>query len=131
MHVSTCHLGVALCQRQEQWNTKDKAFLTHLVERNPLLQQLWELNLEFKSMMEQKQGNCLEHWCERAAAYPFFKSFVRGIRQDFEAVRQAMNSEWSNGQTEGQVNRLKMIKRQMYGRASFKLLRVRVLANSP
>jgi transposase len=42
-------------------------------------------------------------------------------------VRAAMSSQWSNGQTEGQVNRLKTIKRQMYGRANFDLLKARVL----
>ncbi len=95
-----------------------------------MLQQLWELNLEFKSIMAQKKGDNLKAWCEKAAQHASFKSFVQGIRQDFDAVYQAMTSCWSNGQTEGQVNRLKNIKRQMYGRASFELLRRRVLANS-
>jgi transposase len=50
-----------------------------------------------------------------------------GLRRDLSAVRAALTSEWSNGQTEGQVNRLKLIKRQMYGRAKLDLLRQRVL----
>jgi transposase len=70
------------------------------------------------------------NWCNKASQLSFFKSFVQGIRQDFDAVYQAMISPWSNGQTEGQVNRLKNIKRQMYGRASFELLRIRVLSDS-
>ena len=49
--------------------------------------------------------------------------FGVGLGQGLAAVTAALSSEWSNGQTEGQVNRLKMIKRQMYGRASFGLLR--------
>ncbi|MBW3545310.1 MAG: transposase, partial [Bacteroidetes bacterium] len=101
-----------------------------LLEKSSLLKQLWELNLEFKSMMEHKKGEGLKNWCEKAAKLSPFKSFVRGVQQDFDAVYQAMSSCWSNGQTEGQVNRLKNIKRQMYGRASFDLLRLRVLANS-
>ncbi|QDV48466.1 hypothetical protein Enr17x_04780 [Gimesia fumaroli] len=52
------------------------------------------------------------------------------LKQDGQAVKAAMESEWSNGQVEGQVNRLKMIKRQMYGRASFDLLRARFLNNA-
>ena len=56
-----------------------------------------------------------------------FENFVKGLRRDEAAVRAAASSEWSNGQTEGQVNRLKMLKRQMYGRANFDLLRLRVL----
>jgi transposase len=55
------------------------------------------------------------------------KSFCDGLMKDEGAVRAAMKSEWSNGQTEGQINRLKMIKRQMYGRAKLDLLRARFL----
>jgi transposase len=55
------------------------------------------------------------------------QSFAIGIRQDYAAIRAALETAWSNGQTEGQVNRLKFIKRQMYGRARFDLLRLRVL----
>jgi transposase len=53
--------------------------------------------------------------------------FAQGIRQDEAAVAAAMSEPWSNGPVEGQVNRLKTIKRQMYGRAGFQLLRARVL----
>jgi transposase len=58
---------------------------------------------------------------------PEFENFVKVLQRDESAVRAAVSSEWSNGQTEGQVNRLKMLKRQMYGRANFDLLRARVL----
>ncbi|EHP91380.1 transposase of ISMdi2, ISL3 family [Methylorubrum extorquens DSM 13060] len=53
--------------------------------------------------------------------------FVTGLRQDEAAVRVAIVEPWSNGLVEGQVIRLKMIKRSMYGRAKFDLLRQRVL----
>lgn len=56
-----------------------------------------------------------------------FDTFTTGLRQDYAAVRAALTEPWSNGQADGQINRLKMIKRQMYGRASFNLLRKRVL----
>jgi transposase len=55
------------------------------------------------------------------------RDFVAGIVGDIKAVRAAMSQPWSNGPVEGQVNRLKMLKRQMYGRAKFDLLRRRVL----
>jgi transposase len=54
-------------------------------------------------------------------------TFVRGLEQDRGVVEAAMTQTWSNGPTEGQVNRLKFIKRQGYGRASFPLLKARVL----
>jgi transposase len=63
-----------------------------------------------------------------ASACPEMRGFARGLRQDAAAVQAAMTEPWSNGPVEGQVNRLKMIKRQMYGRAGFTLLRARVLA---
>ena len=55
------------------------------------------------------------------------KSFTVGLNQDKGAVEAAIRYEWSNGQVEGQVNRLKVIKRQMYGRGKFDLLKARVL----
>lgn len=56
------------------------------------------------------------------------RRFAKGLRDDLSAVTAALSMSWSNGQTEGQVNRLKLIKRQMFGRAKFDLLRRRVLA---
>ena len=58
------------------------------------------------------------------------KNFAKGLQQDYDAVKAAVSLKWSNGQVEGQVNRLKNIKRQMYGRAGFQLLRKRVLMHS-
>lgn len=55
---------------------------------------------------------------------------MKGLGQDYAAVEQAIGSIWRNGQTEGQVNRLKTLKWQMYGKASFDLLRIRVLARN-
>jgi transposase len=54
-------------------------------------------------------------------------SFVNGVEKDLTAVRNAIISPWSNEQTEGQITRLKLIKRQMYGRAKLDLLRARVV----
>jgi len=53
--------------------------------------------------------------------------FARAVHQDIDAVRNAVLEPWSNGQTEGQVNRLKTIKRAMYGRAGIELLRARMI----
>jgi hypothetical protein len=68
-----------------------------------------------------------EHFLAAVLKQGQVRSFAAGLRRDGEAVMTALSSEWSNGQTEGQINRLKMIKRQMYGRANFDLLRARVL----
>ena len=55
------------------------------------------------------------------------RTFATGLKSDYDAVKAGLTTTWSNGQLEGQVNRLKLIKRQMYGRAKFDLLRQRVL----
>ncbi|GJE79114.1 transposase [Methylorubrum thiocyanatum] len=66
-------------------------------------------------------------WWLEAAAATDLGGFVTGLRQDEAAVRAAIVEPWSNGPVEGQVNRLKLIKRSMYGRAKFDLLRQHVL----
>ena len=73
----------------------------------------------------QTVGPWLEE-CEKAGI-PELASFAAGLRQEHSAVLAALSSAWSNGQTEGQVNRLKLLKRQMSGRANFDLLRLRIL----
>ena len=80
-------------------------------------------------MLAEKQGGDLDSWLTLAehSGLPEFKKMARGIRLDYVAVKMAFTSVWSNGQVEGQVHRLKLLKRQMYGRAGFLLLRRRVL----
>lgn len=58
------------------------------------------------------------------------RHFAIGLERDYAAVEAALRFAWSNGPTEGHVHRLKLIKRQMYGRANFDLLRLRVLYNT-
>jgi transposase len=80
-------------------------------------------------MMRRRDAGELDGWLELAkgSGLPAFMSFVRGVLSDYSAVKAAFTLEWSNGPVEGHVNRLKFIKRQGYGRASFELLRRRVL----
>lgn len=80
--------------------------------------------------MKEKEGDKLAAWCHEVINDENIKGFARGILKDFEAVYQGFVSNWSNGPVEGQVNRLKNIKRQMYGRAGFELLRKRVVITS-
>ncbi len=74
-------------------------------------------------------GAELDAWLAEAGkcGVPTMETFAAGLKQDADAIRAALTTPWSNGQTEGQVNRLKTIKRQMYGHAGFDLLRRRVL----
>ena len=83
----------------------------------------------FVDMVRQKRPEALDPWHELStkSSVKALRTFAAGIKQDYQAVRSALELPWSNGQTEGQVTRLKFIKRQMYGRAKFDLLRQRVL----
>ena len=80
-------------------------------------------------MLSQQVPEKLDDWLEQmeSCGVKKLQNFALGLRQDYGAVRAALIYDWSNGQVEGQVNRLKTIKRQMYGRANFDLLRQRVL----
>ncbi len=81
----------------------------------------------FVDMVRHKQPEVLDPWLEACAesSVNALRTFAAGIRQDYRAVRSALALPWSNAQTEGQVTRLKFIKRMMYGRANFDLLRQR------
>ena len=80
-------------------------------------------------MIRERQPDALLPWLEDAlkSGMDALKGFANGIQQDLAAVMNALSLPWSNGQTEGQVNRLKLIKRQMYGRANFDLLLKQVI----
>ena len=101
----------------------------------PLNQYALDLLLEamdaLQTMVRERSGAKLAHWLTKAAetAAPEVRGFVGGVRQDEAAVKAGLTEAWSNGQVEGQVGRLKGIKRQMFGRARISLLRARVRHN--
>lgn len=95
----------------------------------PLLVQAREMIAHFQAMIRKKSSSDLEPWLERARS-SLVASFASGIMKDLEAVRAAITSPWSNGQTEGQITKLKLVKRQMYGRGKLDLLQARVIGAS-
>jgi len=84
---------------------------------------------QFRQVLQDRDSDALKSWLISSVAsdIPELKRFVAGIERDYEAVAAAVEQHWSNGQVEGQVHRLKLLKRQMYGRGGFLLLRQRVL----
>ena len=80
-------------------------------------------------MVKEQRADELRQWLIDAlrGEIPEFVSFANGLTADLQAVRAALSCEWSQGQVEGQVHRLKLVKRQMYGRGKLDLLRARVL----
>jgi len=103
--------------------------LDHLRVANEDLGLAYQLAQDFRVMVTKRQVHILGRWLEEAKASDIkeLQSLATGIYRDFDAVRAALATEYSNGQTEGKVNKLKCIKRQMYGRANFDLLRQRML----
>jgi transposase len=91
------------------------------------------LAMRFCSLLRAGSRRKLERWLERwimdaqQSGIYAMQRFARTLRQDIEAVRNAVTVSWSNGPTEGHINRLKTLKRAMYGRAGIELLRARVL----
>ncbi|MBV8055975.1 MAG: transposase [Deltaproteobacteria bacterium] len=89
--------------------------------------------MSFDPELVTDDSNQLRGWIDRAKYSEFgpVVHFAYGLQKDSSAVAAAADTSWSSGQVEGQINRLKMIKRQMYGRAGFELPRARVLPYSP
>ena len=92
----------------------------------PCLVEARDIIADFQSMVRARAEAKSPPWIERAAN-SLVGSFANRIRSDLVAVHAAISSPWSNGQTEGQVTRLKLVKRQMYGRAKLDLLEARLI----
>jgi transposase len=103
--------------------------LQRLLELCPEARLAFSLTERFTALLREGQADILEAWLEDASTsgLPEFHSFVTGLRRDQPAIMAAVSLPYSNGQTEGQITKLKLLKRSMYGRASFALLRRRVL----
>lgn len=118
-----------LQKSSEELNEKDRLYLDHLFELSPDIERAQSLTKKFISLMRKRKSEEFDDWLVEAESchIPEMKAFARGLTFDYDAVKAGLTLEWSNGQVEGQVNRLKMIKRSMYGRAKMDLLRSRVL----
>ena len=127
--LSTRSASFLMILPSEKLKAKDKQHVEHICQASSDLCAIYVLSQEFVTMLKERQAEALDSWLTRAKACHVTEltSFVNGIRRDYAAVRAACSSEWSNGITEGHVNRLKFLKRQMFGRAHLDLLRVKVL----
>jgi transposase len=119
-----------LVRPPEDLEAVDRQRLQRLCQHAAEVQIAYELAQEFIQMVRTRTAAPFDDWLLRveAAKIPELQSFAAGLRRDYAAVRAALSLPESNGQVEGQINRLKFIKRSMYGRANFDLLRQRVLA---
>jgi transposase len=108
---------------------RDDRQLAQLTEQSPELTEAVALAQEFAGLVRRRQPAQLEPWLRRAAqsALPPFRRFAKGLRADLAAVQAAVTLPWSQGPIEGHINRLKLLKRQMFGRARLDLLALRFL----
>jgi transposase len=105
-----------------------KAVLVHCRELDALTAHI----RSFAQMLTERQGERLRHWLDavRRDDLPSVHTLAAGIERDRDAVIAGLTLPWNSGVVEGHVNRIKMLKRQMFGRARFALLRKRVLLAS-
>jgi len=118
-----------LCRRPDTLTEDQRPRLKAILDRCPELQAASAQVRAFATMITELTGQDLPQWmaAAREAGLPGISSFAKGLEQDLDAVTQGLTTSWSSGPVEGRVNHIKMIKRQMFGRAGLPLLRKRVL----
>ena len=119
-----------LVLREESYRSKEEnGLLECLARQNPDLEKAISLADEFLQLLRQRKPEDFDDWLEKAilSALDPFKKFADGLIEDYRAVKAGITMEVSNGPVEGLINRLKMLKRQMYGRASLELLSKRFI----
>jgi transposase len=128
---SPTKLSFMLYLDNDQLKSNDRKFLKILFENCPAIKEMETVVKKFKQLFREKKDGQLKLWIEESSKpKSVLKNFAINIGKDFEAVNNAVITPYSNGQVEGQVNRLKNIKRKMYGRANFELLRKMVLSKT-
>jgi transposase len=120
-----------LLKDKEQLTPEQQDFCMELGQVSPAIAQGQKLVQEFRTLLQAHDEEGFKRWRGKVATSGLkeLQSFAQGLLKDEAAVRAAFTSEWSNGQVEGQVNKIKMVKRTMYGRASFPLLRARLVGS--
>jgi transposase len=124
------HITGWMMRRPDALDPDEQAKLTDVRTRCPHLDRLAGHVTDFAKMLTQRSGaQDLAPWLERVEAddQPELHSFARGIRQDLAAVTNGLSLPYNSGACEGNVNRLKALKRQMFGRAGLDLLRKRMV----
>jgi len=119
----------AVLRRPERRGAEDRALVAELRGQSPVLDEAAGLAEEFAALVRGRLPDRPDGWLRRAqdGAVPALRRFAARLLADGDAVRAAVSLPWSNGQVEGQINRLKMLKRQTFGRAGLDLLERRFL----
>jgi len=118
-----------LVRQEEKLKAEEVAYRERLCTLCPDVAAVYPLAQEFMRIIRERDGAQLDQWLAdvQASGVRELKQFAKSLRRDEAAVRGALDTVWSTGQVEGQINRLKLVKRTMYGRGSMELLRQRVV----
>jgi transposase len=116
----------------EDRRSSDHTLLAHLLRLDPVMPRTYHQVQTFCRMLRERRGHALDAWIAavQQTGVKELRAFVKGLLKDAAAVRAGLSLVWSNGPTEGYIQRLKLIKRQAYGRAGVDFLRHRILAPS-
>lgn len=129
-HVISPVVAAALCMKPRRMLTITQARkVDALKQGSPEFALMRSLGMRFRGIFRSRDPGKLDSWIDDAVSSGLvvIKRFARVLHRDLDAVCNAIELSWSNGQAEGQINRLKTTKRAMYGRAGPKLLRARML----
>ena len=131
--ISPKHAAILVTRAADKMTDQQQALFDRITIRCPEIFDLRRMALSFRSALEAETSAQLRQWIQATKRCEFgaLVRFAYGLQKDISAVSAAVDTPWSTGQVEGQINRLKTIKRQMYGRAGFQLLRARVLPYAP
>ncbi len=122
------HLVWIFLRRPEELNAAEQDTLTR-VQQDRQMMQVYTLAQQFQQMVRTRQAAHLATWLADCATsgIPDLQTFATALGREEAAIRHALTEPWSTGPVEGHITRVKLVKRQMFGRANFDLLRQRVL----
>lgn len=131
--LSLRQLAFAIGRPEESWPEKEWLVtgLKLLSQRDSLLAETIDLARRFTQLVTNREVHHFDEWltAAKSAQAAALRRFAVGLEADLRAVRAALQLKWSNGPVEGKINRLKTLKRQMYGRANLDLLKIRLIGS--
>lgn len=127
--ASPRHAAWLLMQSDDKLTAEERAALDAVRQQNGILEELYGIAQKFRRLVREQDAPALPVWLAKATASGIreMRSVATHLHRDLAAVDAVLRLPWSNDQAEGQITRLKLLKRQMYGRAKLDLLRIRVL----
>lgn len=125
------NVAALFMRREEKLSEEQRKYLDRLCASDGALADTHRLTQEFAKMVRGLQGEKLDGWLEEAASSEaeVMRKFAAGLKKDLVAVRAGLTESWSTGPVEGFIHKIKLLKRQGYGRASMDLLKARALAS--